>query len=185
MGQFFTGSDIRRLVREEGCQYLLLAPDDRITSEAMDVARSLGMQIHREGDLLGGQSLPPLLSQHARSGSPIALVKADSVRLKPFAADVERPEMNIQLADVITGAHGSPMAAGFMTWEKGSFPWTLNYDEIDFVIDGQLEIRKGSQVVAGNPGDVIHIPRGSDIFFGSPSFAKVFYVTFPANWEAQ
>ncbi|MGB8717864.1 MAG: cupin domain-containing protein, partial [Desulfobacterales bacterium] len=84
-----------------------------------------------------------------------------------------------------TGANGSPLAAGFMTWEKGSFPCTLNYDEIGFVVDGQLEIRKGSQVVVGNPGDVIHIPKGSEIFFGSPSFARVFYVTFPADWESQ
>jgi ethanolamine utilization protein EutQ len=185
MGQFFTGDDIRRLAKTHDCRYLLLAPDDRITSEAMDVARRLGMRIHREGDLSGGQSLPPLISKHTRSKSPVTLVKADSVRLKPFTVDVGRPEMNIQLADVITGAHGSPMAAGFMTWKKGSFPWALDYDEIDFVIEGQLEIRMGSQVVTGSPGDVIHIPRGSDIFFGSPSFARVFYVTFPADWEAQ
>ncbi|WP_372679692.1 hypothetical protein [Desulfosarcina sp.] len=185
MGHFFTGADIRRLAREEDCRYLLLAPDDRITSEAVDVARSLGVRIHREGDLSDGQSLPPLISKHTRSRSPVTLVKADSVHLKPFALDVGRPEMDIRLADVITGAHGSPMAAGFMTWKKGSFPWSLDYDEIDFVIDGQLEIRMGSQVVIGNPGDVIHIPRGCDIFFGSPSFARVFYVTFPANWETQ
>lgn len=185
MGQFFTGADIRRLAKTQGCRYLLLAPEDRITSEAMDIARSLGVRIHREGDLSGGQSLPPLISRHTRSRSPVTLVKADSVHLKPFAVDVGRPEMDIILADVITGAHGSPMAAGFMTWKKGSFPWTLDYDEIDFVIDGQLEIRMGSQVVIGNPGDVIHIPRGSDIFFGSPNFARVFYVTFPADWETQ
>ncbi len=182
MGHFFTGADIRRLAREEDCKYLLLAPEDRITSEAMDVARSLGVRIHREGDLSDGQSLPPLISKHTRSKRTLTLVNADSVRLKPFTVDVGRPEMDIQLADVITGAHGSPMAAGFMTWKKGSFPWALDYDEIDFVLDGQLEIRMGSQVVVGNPGDVIHIPRGSDIFFGSPSFARVFYVTFPADW---
>jgi ethanolamine utilization protein EutQ len=40
-------------------------------------------------------------------------------------------------------------------------------------------------VVIGNPGDIIYIPKGSDIFFGSPSYAKVFYVTFPADWELQ
>ena len=185
MGQFFTGADIRRLARSQDCRYRLVAPEDRSPSEAIYVARSLGMRIHREGDLLDGQSLPPLISRHTRPKRPVTLVNADSVRLKPFAVDVGRPEMDIQLADVITGAHGSPMAAGFMTWKKGSFPWTLDYDEIDFVIDGQLEIRMGSQVVIGNPGDVIHIPRGSDIFFGSPSFARVFYVTFPADWETQ
>jgi ethanolamine utilization protein EutQ len=184
MRQFFTAEDIRRLAREEGCRQLILSPDDRITSEAMDVARRLGMAVDRAGDPSEGRPLPSLLSDRAPGAGPIAHVKADSIRLKPFAAEVGRPEMNIRLADVITGARGSPMAAGFMTWEKGSFPWSLDYDEIDYVIEGQLEVRKGSQVVIANPGDVLHIPRGSDIFFGSPSMARVFYVTFPADWEA-
>lgn len=184
MGQCFTGADIRRLAKEDDCRYLLLAPDDRITAEALDVARSLGVQVHRDGDPVG-PTLPPLLNKASRPGRPLTLVRSDAVHLKPFSVDVRRPEMNIQLVDVITAAHGSPMAAGFMTWQKGSFPWSLNYDEIDLVLEGQLEIRKGDQVVLGNPGDVIHIPKGSDIFFGSPSFAKVFYVTFPADWGGQ
>jgi hypothetical protein len=96
------------------------------------------------------------------------------VRLTPFAFNVHRPEMNIHVTDVITAANGSPLAAGFMTWGQGSFPWTLNYDEIDFVIDGQLEVRLGNQVILGNPGDVNYIPKGSNIFFGSPTRPKCF-----------
>lgn len=185
MGQIFTAADIYRLAQEPGGHYLLLAPDDRITPEALDAAHALGVQVHREGDPSGGYSLPPLVGKSARPGRKLVHVKADWVQLSPFAFNVNRPEMNIHVADVITSAHGSPMAAGFMTWGKGSFPWTLNYDEIDFVIDGQLEVRLDSQVVLGNPGDVIYIPKGSNIFFGSPSYAKVFYVTFPADWESQ
>jgi ethanolamine utilization protein EutQ len=185
VGQFFSAVDIRRLAGEDGGHYLLLGPDDRITPEALDVARDLGMQIHREGDPAGGHTLPPLVNKRTRPGRPLVLVKGDSVQLDPFPVDVGRPEMNIHLKDVITAAHGGPMAAGFMTWGTGSFPWTLNYDEVDFVIDGQLEVRLDNQVVVGNPGDVIFIPKGSNIFFGSPTFAKVFYVTFPAEWEAQ
>ncbi len=185
MREFFSAADIRRLAAE-GCQYLLLSPDDRITAEALDVARELGVQIHREGDAdTAGRPFPKLLNKEARPGKPIKLVKAASVQLEPFAFNVGHPEMNIHVTDIITAEHGSPMAAGFMTWEKGSFPWTLNYDEIDFVIDGQLEIRMGNQVIIGNPGDVIFIPKGSNIFFGSPSYAKVFYVTYPADWDAQ
>ena len=69
MGQLFTAADIRRLAKDENCEYLLLAPDDRITPEAMDVARDLGMQIHREGDVSGARSLPPLLNKCLGSSS--------------------------------------------------------------------------------------------------------------------
>ncbi len=101
MGELFSAADIRRLVKEEGCQYLLLGPYDRITPEALDVARDLGMQVHRDGDISGGRSLPPLLNKQPRSGRPITLVKASTIQLEPFAFDVGRPNMNIHLKDVI------------------------------------------------------------------------------------
>jgi ethanolamine utilization protein EutQ len=185
VGQFFTAADIRRLAQEPSGHYLLLAPDDRITPEALDVARALRVQIHREGDGSGGFALLPLVGKSARPGRRLAHVKAGSVQMTPFPFNVNRPEMDIQVTDVITAAQGSPMAAGFMTWGQGSFPWTLNYDEVDYVIEGQLEVRLENQVVIGDPGDVIYIPKGSNIFFGSPSYAKVFYVTFPVDWETQ
>lgn len=183
MRQFFTAEDIRRLAKEEGCRHLILSADDVATAEAVDTARRLGVTIRRGREAPDGPSrFGPAA---ARSEAPITHVKADAVPLRPFAVEVGRPEMAIRLADVITGARGSPMAAGFMTWQTGSFPWTLNYDEIDLVLEGQLEVRKDGQIVVADPGDVLYIPRGSDIFFGSPSHARVFYVTYPADWEGQ
>lgn len=42
----------------------------------------------------------------------------------------------VGLTDLVTGDDGSSMAAGFMQWENAFFPWTLNYDEIDMVLEG-------------------------------------------------
>ena len=183
MRQFFTAEDIRRLAGEEGCRHLVVSADDIVTAEAVDAARRLGVAIRRGEDTRAGRSRTPGATAAVHSGAPVVHVKADAVHLQPFAAEVGRPEMVIRLGDVITGARGSPMAAGFMSWEKGSFPWTLTYDEIDLVLEGQLEIRKGEQVVVADPGDVLYIPRSSEIYFGSPSHAKVFYVTYPADWK--
>ena len=90
--------------------------------------------------------------------------------------------MDVRLQDVITHEHGSPMAAGFMTLHKGSFPWTLDYDEIEYVIEGELHIGAESGTQIGLPGDVLYVPKGSKITFGTPSWAKFLYVTFPAQW---
>ncbi len=184
MRRFFSAADIRSLAEKDGCRYLLLASTDIITPEALDIAHEVGIQIHRKGDIPGCVSLPPLIGRSTAPGTPIILIKSNSIRLKPFAYDVGHPEMNIQLSDIITAANRSPMAAGFMTWNKGFFPWTLDYYEIDLVIDGQLEIRTEGRNIIGNKGDVIYIPKGNSIFFGSPSYAKTFYVTFPAEWES-
>ena len=64
-----------------------------------------------------------------------------------------------------------------------SFPWHLDYDEIEYVLEGVLEITAGQEKVVGQPGDIIAIPKGTSITFGTPSWAKFLYVTYPANWN--
>jgi ethanolamine utilization protein EutQ len=76
------------------------------------------------------------------------------------------------------------MGAGFMSFERGSFPWTLNCDAVDIVLEGELEIRFGDESVIGRPGDIIFIPKGTSIFFSTPTRCKFVYVTYPVNWQA-
>lgn len=75
------------------------------------------------------------------------------------------------------------LACGFMEMTESEFDWTLNYDEVDYIIDGTLEIKTDSEVISGNAGDVIMIPKGSTISFSAPGYVKFFYVTYPANWS--
>ncbi len=123
-------------------------------------------------------STPPLAS-----GSPqVMRVDGRAVEMAPFPFNIRRPEMDVRLADVVTARDGSPMSAGFMSLHKGQFPWTLNYDEIEFVIEGELHIITENETIVGLPGDVIFIPKGSSIQFATPGWAKFLYVTYPADW---
>ena len=72
-----------------------------------------------------------------------------------------------------------------MEMEETAFDWTLNYDEIDYVIDGTLEIVVDGKTVTGNRGDILFIPKGSKIQFSAPNFARFMYVVYPANWNEQ
>jgi ethanolamine utilization protein EutQ len=112
------------------------------------------------------------------------VVRGDAVKLERFApAGAQR---NVRLADVVTAKDRSPMTAGFMRWSReDSFPWTLDYDEIDYVIEGVLHVQTKSGTVEARAGDVVYIPKGSAIVFGTPSRVHVFYVTYPADWAAQ
>lgn len=103
--------------------------------------------------------------------------------MDPFSEGLAMPATQVHLKDVVTSADGSPMAAGYMALENGEFPWTLTYDEIDIVLEGELVIRRGEMSARGGPGDVIFIPEGSAVTFGTPSRARFIYVTFPANWN--
>ncbi|RJF92064.1 ethanolamine utilization acetate kinase EutQ [Noviherbaspirillum saxi] len=92
---------------------------------------------------------------------------------------------SIGIADVVNTADGSPMAAGFMAWSECFFPWTLSYDEIDVVLEGELHIRCEGQEVICRAGDVVFIPKGSVIEFGTPTSTRFLYVTYPADWQAK
>lgn len=110
----------------------------------------------------------------------IKVVKGDSVRMGLF--DGAGEDSHVGIADVVTSADGSSMAAGFMSWNRCFFPWTLNYDEVDLVLEGELHIRCNGQTAIGKAGDVIFIPKGSNIEFGTPSEVRFLYVAYPANW---
>lgn len=79
---------------------------------------------------------------------------------------------------------GSSMAAGFMQWENAFFPWTLNYDEIDMVLEGELHVRHQGETLVAKAGDVMFIPKGASIEFGTPSTVRFLYVAWPANWQS-
>lgn len=114
--------------------------------------------------------------------SGVLVVRGNSVQLGNFTG--AGPGKHIGLLDVVTGADGSPMTAGIMSFGAAdSFAWSLGYDEIDLVLEGVLQIQIDGRTVEGRAGDVLYIPKGSKIVFATPHRTKVFYVTHPADWS--
>ncbi len=177
--QLFTAEDIRRLARER-VETLLLAPDDIVTHEATDTAFALGVKLIRETESTAGvaskrMDLPNL--------PPLKVVRMSNIQLEPFLEGRTTPGTNVWLKDVVTTPDRSPMGAGYMSLDKGEMQWTLTYDEVDIVLEGELVITRGSEQVRGKTGDVIYIPKGSSITFGTPNWTKFVYVVFPVNWN--
>lgn len=178
----FTADDVAQ-VAATGASVLVIGPHDRLTPLARDLARERGVSVlAREAG-----ALPP----PARRGeSPLARVPrlshvagVDRLPLDPFPAPIDRPRMDVRLRDVVGAADGMPMAVGVMSLREGNFPWHLDYDEVEYVLEGELHITLGADRVVGLPGDVITVPKGSSITFGTPSWAKFLYVTYPAEWS--
>lgn len=173
MSELITADELRRRVEQEGLRRLALKAGDLITPAALEAAAELGVLILRPGD-------PPLPEAGL---PPLKVVRRSQVELQTFAEDLAVPGTNPRLRDTVRAADGSPMAAGYMSLECGSLPWTLNYDEIDVVLEGELVIRRGAETAQAGPGDCIFIPKGSSITFETPNFARFVYVTYPANWD--
>lgn len=179
--QLFTASDIRRVARDLKSDLLVMGADDILTPEAADLARELGVRVIRDSASTGKESGKP--TPFPAPLPPLKVVKGAGVALESFGEGLATPGTNVRLKDVVASGDGSPMAAGYMALDKGEFPWTLTYDEVDIVLEGELVITRGGEAVRGGPGDCIFIPKGSSITFGTPSRARFVYVAFPADWN--
>lgn len=115
--------------------------------------------------------------------SGVASVNLDSVPLEKF--DTGKDGDNVLLKDVFTLEESPRLGCGLMEMRETTFDWTLKYDEIDYVIDGTLEILIDGRKVTANKGEIIYIPKNSSIKFSVPEFARFMYVTYPANWAEQ
>ncbi len=183
--------------------YLRVPPAAVITPLARDLACDLGVRILTDdgpepspsgaspttgedelvarvravlGSLLGSATPVP-------ARPPVKVVHHETAVLEPFGP--APAGMDVRTVDVVTGADGSPMAAGYMSLSKGSFEWHLPYDEIQIVLEGELHLGGDGGGRIGRPGDVLYVPKGSTIAFQTPTWAKFVYVTFPANWQEQ
>jgi ethanolamine utilization protein EutQ len=197
-----TATDVREAAAG-GRRELSVLPTVRVTPLARDTARELGVTLVETADGarpagtandLEGQvrrivaslvTSDPGPSHPTAPRPPVRHVEGRTVVLEPFPYEGPEPGQDVRSADVVTSAHGSPVAAGFLSLTRGCFPWTLTYDEVQYVTEGELHIGTSTGTVVGRPGDVLFVPAGSSITFGTPSWARFLYVTFPADWEQE
>jgi ethanolamine utilization protein EutQ len=149
--QLFTAADIRRLVHARKGDVLVLGAHDLLTPEAADDARDLGVRIVREAE---GQVAPP--TPALRKLPPLLGIRRAAVTLEAFGAEIPKTA-EVRLRDVVTQGDGSPMAAGYMALDAtqpggGVFPWTLTYDEVDIVLEGELVITAATSRCAAGRG---------------------------------
>lgn len=97
--------------------------------------------------------------------------------------DTGKPGDIVYTKDLFSLQQSPRLGCGVMEMKETTFNWTLNYDEIDYVIDGTLSILVSGEKVTAHAGELILIPKGSVIQFSVPEYARFIYVTYPADWE--
>ena len=115
--------------------------------------------------------------------SGILSVKLPCIKPEPF--NTGKAGDKVFLKDLVSLEESPRLGFGVMEMDHSSFDWTLNYDEVDYIIEGRLEILKDGRKIAADKGEVIFIPKGSPITFSSPGFTRFLYVVYPADWANQ
>ncbi|MBB6631111.1 cupin domain-containing protein [Clostridium algidicarnis] len=111
--------------------------------------------------------------------SGVKLVRGNTVKMDTF--DTGNKDARVYFQELISKKE-SKMSAGFLVIQDSKFDWELTYEEIDYVIEGTLTVEINEKIYTAYPGDVLFVPSGSKVVWGSPDKARMFYVTYPANW---
>ena len=153
--------------------------DGGIDSELIFKALSAMMQ----KGLIDGSGLTCCNSDSAylseSHGNGLKVVRGKSVRMDEF--DTGNPNANVSYQELVHKEE-SQMSAGFLVIDNSSFEWGLTYDEIDYVIEGTVVVTIDGKPYTAHAGDVLFVPKGSNVVWGSPDKARIFYTTYPANW---
>ena len=99
--------------------------------------------------------------------------------------DTGNPADRVWTRDLFTLEEAPRLGCGLMVMERTTFPWTLTYDEMDYVIEGRLDILVDGQTVSAGPGELIYIPKNSSIQFSVTGHARFLYFVYPADWQSQ
>ena len=95
------------------------------------------------------------------------------------------PSDKVYTKDFFSLSESPRLGCGVMEVDHTDFPWTLNYDEVDIVMEGRLTVSMGGEQLTAEKGEIIYIPKGSKIHFSSDTKARFYYVTYPADWADQ
>ena len=162
------GSKVEQAVKEK-LQGLPVSGDvvSRIVKEVIEAVTAANM------------AAPQIVKECDPGG--IRLIRGGSVTLDRFDTGVASDKVGIK--EVLSKTECPNLATGFMDIEKSSFDWTLGYDEIDYIIEGDMDITVDGNTYRGHAGDVFFIPMNTSITFSSPNYCKFFFTAYPANWQ--
>ncbi|WP_302496895.1 cupin domain-containing protein [uncultured Flavonifractor sp.] len=125
-----------------------------------------------------------VLLEHLGGGVQAVKVPALTVT-EAHRMNTGNPGDKVYTRDLFTLEQSPRLGVGIMEMTDTTFPWTLNYDEMDYVVEGRLDILCNGQKVSAGPGELIHIPKGSEIQFSVTGHARFLYFVYPANWQNQ
>ena len=114
------------------------------------------------------------------------MITKPPARVVPFSKAEFAPRFeygDMAEVSVVTGnaRDGTRLGTGFVRLQNAEIPWTIQYDEVILVLEGNLTIRTHEGDLTAGPNDCIWLPAGTELTYRADS-AQVFYAIEPANW---
>ncbi|MEX0345716.1 MAG: hypothetical protein AB3N20_12385 [Rhizobiaceae bacterium] len=83
---------------------------------------------------------------------------------------------------VVTGSKAEgELGSGFVRMQNAEIPWTVQYDEVLLVVEGEIAVQTEQGDLVAGPKDCIWLSRGTRLVYKAED-ALLFYAIHPWNW---
>jgi len=110
--------------------------------------------------------------------TPLRVVRFDDLE---FVARFEYGEM-ARVAGVCGADDGTELGVGWGRMQNAHIPWTIRYDEVLTLFEGELRVHAGGEIHLLRPPDSIWLPAGTELVYEAES-ALVHFAIHPSDWR--
>ncbi len=82
---------------------------------------------------------------------------------------------------LVNTSYSETLGAGIGTFEDCAYEWTVTYDEVLFIMEGELTLRVGDDAYRAGPGDVLWIPKDTALVYEAGEKVTFFYAVCPVD----
>ena len=82
---------------------------------------------------------------------------------------------------LINSGFSSRLGAGIGVFENCAIEWTVSYDEVLFILEGQFRLESDAGIYHAGPGDTLWIPEGTRIVYVADAPVTFFYAVAPVE----
>ena len=100
-----------------------------------------------------------------------------------FAPRFEYAEM-AEVAGICGADDGTELGTGWGRLHDAWIPWTIKYDEVLTVFEGELRLHAQDVVHQLQARDCIWLPRGTELIYEAKS-ALIHFAIHPADWSTR
>ncbi len=90
------------------------------------------------------------------------------------------PENGAAVLGLVNSSYSDALGAGIGTFEDCSIEWTVSYDEVLFIMEGEFTLRVGDDAYHAGPGDTMWIPKDTALVYEAGEKVTFFYAVCPA-----
>jgi len=82
---------------------------------------------------------------------------------------------------LVNTAFSERLGAGIGVFRDCSMEWTVTYDEVLFILEGQFRLKTKGGIFGAGPGDTLWIPEGTWLVYEADEPVTFFYAVAPVT----